>query len=397
MQSTDKKVSKRNTIRQVAPDACTGCSACASICPESCIVMLPDVEGFLHPQIDAEKCSNCGLCLRTCPVLKAIDPREPLAVYAAVNKDDAVRERSSSGGVFWELGKMVIEEGGVVCGAGWSEDLRVIHKVVDDLEGLKDLQGSKYVQSEIGETYKLVQTHLISGRQVLFSGTPCQVAGLRSFLGKEYDNLICVDLICHAVPSPGVFNKYKQELEQTYGSAPKRISFRHKNYGWKRFSMSIIFENNIEYLQPLDKDPFLRGFLNELYNRPCCHECCFRELRSGSDITLADYWNVHNLFPELDDDRGTSVILVNNVKGNEIWGAVSSLFREQVSDFVSVKKYNPAVYKSAACNNKRRIFYDANQTQPLEKTVKVLLKLPLKKQIRRILGKSYRFVFRRSH
>ena len=241
MQKANTDQMELKTITCVPHNSCTGCSACASICPESCIVMLPDVEGFLHPQIDAEKCSNCGLCLRTCPVLKAIDPREPLAVYAAVNKDDAVRERSSSGGVFWELGKMVIEEGGVVCGAGWSEDLRVIHKVVDDLEGLKDLQGSKYVQSEIGETYKLVQTHLISGRQVLFSGTPCQVAGLRSFLGKEYDNLICVDLICHAVPSPSVFKQYKQEMEREYGFESKKISFRNKNYGWKRYSMSILF------------------------------------------------------------------------------------------------------------------------------------------------------------
>jgi coenzyme F420-reducing hydrogenase beta subunit len=395
MRKSSMPQSDQKTVQCVPHDCCTGCSACANICPVSCIVMTPDIEGFLHPQIEEDRCTNCGLCLKTCPLFHRAAAREPLAVYAAINKDDEVRQRSSSGGVFWELGKATIEAGGVVCGAGWSDDLRVVHKVVDDLKGLKELQGSKYVQSEIGTTYKQAENHLLAGREVLFSGTPCQIAGLRAYLNKDYGNLLCVDLICHAVPSPKVFEVYKRELENKYGSSIRRISFRHKKYGWKRYSMSILFANNMEYLQPLDKDPFLRGFSNELYNRPSCHDCQFRELRSGSDITLADYWNVHRTFAEMDDDRGTSMVLVNTVQGERMFAGLEKTCTSRVSSYADVKLYNPSVLRSAPVNLKRQSFFEGYARNPVESIVKKILKPKIKIRARRLAGAVYRRLIRR--
>lgn len=313
------QVTKDNTIRQIVSDACTGCSACASICPESCIEMVPDVEGFLHPKINADKCSNCGLCLRTCPVLKTSEPREPLAVYAAINKDDAVRERSSSGGVFWELGKAVIEAGGVVCGAGWSEDLRVIHKVVDDLEGLKDLQGSKYVQSEMGDVFRTVRTHLLGGRQVLFSGTPCQVAGLRSFLGKEEDNLICVDLICHSVSSPRIFDLYKQSI--SIGRKLLRFQFRDKFKGWSPFYIRADFSGG-----SVVSDKFIDTFLGKgwalgWFSRNSCY-VCRKKFTSGSDFTIADAWGCERFVPNINTNKGVSLVIVLTTKAQQLWDTI---------------------------------------------------------------------------
>ncbi len=354
--------------------------------------MTPDIEGFLHPQIEEERCTNCGLCLKTCPLFHRAAAREPLAVYAAINKDDEVRQRSSSGGVFWELGKVTIEAGGVVCGAGWSDDLRVVHKVVDDLKGLKELRGSKYVQSEIGTTYKQAEKHLLAGREVLFSGTPCQIAGLRAYLNKDYGNLLCVDLICHAVPSPKVFEVYKRELENKYDSSIRRISFRHKKYGWKRYSMSVLFANNMEYLQPLDKDPFLRGFLNELYNRPSCHDCQFRELRSGSDITLADYWNVHKSLPGLDDDKGTSVVLANTEGGTLFVRIVEQNLNMCPSFFKYVQDYNPSVVSSSPVHKKKHLFYKKFELETFGSLINKLMKPSTLMRARHLCGHLYRFL-----
>ena len=330
--------------------------------------MRPDIEGFAYPYIDESLCVHCGLCYRVCPTLHPKAPREPLSVYAAKAKDDVLRMESSSGGVFSLLARHIISNGGIVYGAAIrGTDLSVCHCSAENEEELSWLRGSKYVQSDVGDMYGSVRTQLDAGRKVLFSGTPCQVAALRNFLARDYENLVCVDVICHAAPSPLAWKKF---LEKRAAASAKgrdsarpeavidrRISFRRKNCGWKRYSLSLRFTNDKEYLLDLQTDTFLRGFLAELYNRPSCHECTVRELRSGADITLGDYWNVHQHFPEMDDDVGTSVVLVNSEKGAALIKKVLPFCDIVKSDYTDVCRTNPAVYRSSSPHSKRGRFF----------------------------------------
>lgn len=341
---------------------CTGCSACYAACVKGAISMAPDAEGFLHPIIDSSKCVNCGLCAKSCPVLVRPAPRKPLSVFAAKANDDDLRLRSSSGGVFSLLARAVIAEGGIVFGAGFNHnDWRIIHKSAENEGELEDLRGSKYVQSDMGETYKRVRAELTKNRKVLFSGTPCQVSGLKLFLGKEYDNLLLVDVICHAAPSPLAWQKYLKKrlsaVNESSLSSIKRISFRRKNCGWKKYSLSLRFVNDNEYIKDLTQDTFLRGFLSELYNRPSCHNCRCRELKSGSDLTIADYWRVHETMPEMDDDKGVSLILITTKQGESYWKSIESNLKINISDYEDAVRVNPALVKSPMVHKDRMRFF----------------------------------------
>ena len=380
---------------------CTGCSACYAACAKGAISMTPDSEGFLRPVIDSAKCVNCGLCVEASPVLVRPAPRKPLSVFAAKANDDELRMRSSSGGVFSILARSVIAEGGIVFGAGFDHnDWRVIHKSAENEEELEDLRGSKYVQSDMGETFKRVRAELTKNRKVLFSGTPCQVAGLKLFLGKEYDNLLLVEVICHATPSPLAWRKFlEKRLAVAYTDRAggfrdiMRISSRRKNCGWKRFSLSLRFANDNEYLKDLTEDTFLRGFLSELYNRPSCHACKSRELRSGADLTIADYWRVHEKFPQMDDDKGTSLILVNTDKGEKYWSDISAALTVVSSDYDDAVRINPALVKSPVPHrNRARFFNVACKAKDFDVIAVKLLMLPvmnrIKARIKRILKRA---------
>ena len=323
--------SSRQNVPNLCPAVqCTGCAACHDACAKGAISMVPDGEGFAHPQIDAAKCIRCGRCEQLCPVLHPDAPSEPLAVYAAKAKDDELRLQSSSGGIFSLLARQVIKQGGIVFGAGWDKsDWHVVHKTAENELELDELRGSKYVQSDTRGIYTNVKSQLATGRQVLFSGTPCQIAALRRFLGREYDNLVLADVICHAVPSPLVWRRYLEtriEAANMTGSADgqaiRRISFRRKDCGWKRFSLSLTFTNDREYRQTLDKDPFLQAFLNEFCNRPSCQTCPFKSGVSGADLTLGDYWGIAKAHRGMDDDKGASVLLVNTQKGEDLFNGI---------------------------------------------------------------------------
>lgn len=350
-------------------EQCCGCSACYASCPRSAIRMNPDKEGFLRPYIDNGKCVNCQVCEKACPVLNRAEAREPVAVYAAKAKDNALRLASSSGGVFSLLARKVFKKGGIVYGAAMREtDLLVHHCSVENEEQLAALRGSKYVQSDLGDTYQSVKRQLATGRMVMFTGTPCQIAGLRSVLGKEYENLLLVDVVCHAAPSPFAWKKYLEKrtyvIEEGRDSARpedvidvRRISFRRKNCGWKRYSLSLRFANDKEYLGAVWRDPFLNGFLTELYNRPSCHVCPFKNLRSGSDLTIADYWNVHEKFPDMDDDMGTSLILVNTKKGEQAYCDITNEIDVRVSDYEDAVRINPSLVRSPRAHSNRLLFF----------------------------------------
>lgn len=323
-------------IKIDSKEKCCGCWACVQRCPKHCITMVEDDEGFLYPKVDSSLCIDCSLCEKVCPVINQGEPRIPDMVYAAKNLNEEIRMVSSSGGIFTLLAEEIIAKGGVVFGARFNEEWDVVHDYTETIEGLSAFRGSKYVQSRVGKCYSQVEEFLKKGRKVLFSGTPCQIAGLKRFLRKEYDNLLTVDFVCHGVPSPGVWREYlKEEIarqcdgKNTVLSHPvlngrdariESISFRNKSLGWKKYSFALTFsvsdghgeKNSVLLSEPLNKNIFLRGFLADLYLRPSCYACPSKSFKSGSDITIGDFWGVQHVMPEIDDDKGVSVVMVND-------------------------------------------------------------------------------------
>ena len=335
---------------------CCGCSACAQSCPKECIIMRADEEGFLYPQIDTDTCINCGLCERVCPVINQSLPQKPHSVYAAKNKNEDIRLKSSSGGLFTLLAERTINNGGVVFGAKFNDDWSVIHDYTETIDGIKIFRGSKYLQSNTNICYKSVRKFLKEGRKVLFSGTPCQIAGLHLFLNKEYPNLTTVDIICHGVPSPLVWHKYVDLLKSLTTSPLSKISHRDKTEGWKLFGIKAINNNNeIVCQENLQKNIYLKTFLSNLCLRPSCYKCPCLSNKSHSDITIADFWGIEKEIPEFDDDRGCNIILVNSEKGSEIF---NSLDCEKIeTNFENAIKYNTSYNKSVNEPKYRTYFF----------------------------------------
>ena len=355
--------------------ACNGCHACYATCPTAAIRMKENAEGFLFPVIDVAKCISCGKCELVCPVLHPPVLRENAPkTYACRNKNDLIRLESSSGGIFTLLAEKIVAEDGVVFGAKFRDDFSVIHDWTDSVEGIASFRTSKYVQSTIGDTFSVCKQFLEKGRKVLFSGTPCQIAGLKAFLGKDFDSLFYVDLICHGVPSPTLWKKYVAYHEAQSGSRIVRTSFRRKDFGWKRFSLSFFFANGSEYLKTLDKDPYMQMFLRNLCLRPSCFECSFKTISRISDITLADFWNVEHVLPDLDDDTGTSLVFVHSPKGNDMMASIFNNVACVPVQTESVVRFNSAMIKSAVRPAKRERFFTDMQKMPFSKFIKVYSK-----------------------
>ena len=297
-------------------ETCTGCLACYNACSHKAIELRKDEEGFIYPEINAELCVDCGLCKSVCPIIVGTDDvtHEPLATYAAWNRDKHVVRKSSSGGLFTTIAEWVLAKNGVIYGAAFDENLHVRHRRVDTITDLERLRGSKYVQSFIGESYQLVREDLELGRWVLFSGTPCQIGGLKKILNdKICEKLITIDIVCHGVPSPLIFEEYKNYLERKYQSKIVSYSFRDKKWSWNLFNMRATFENGAEYIGKWEEDIFFRGFLRELYQRPACHTCHFTSINRCGDFTCR-----HEAGEKHDFDKGVSMILVNSEKAKNV-------------------------------------------------------------------------------
>ena len=380
-------------------DRCCGCHACYNACPKQCISMVSDSEGFVYPNIDRSKCIDCGLCEKVCPVIAppGADDRESVA-FAAVNKDENTRLQSSSGGIFSVLAEQILKENGVIFGAALSEDCRQVnHIVVESPADIPLLQGSKYVQSNIGDTYQNAENALKAGRTVLFSGTPCQIAGLYKYLNKPYEKLYTCDIICHGVPSPLVWQNYVKYREEQAASKVRRASFRHKKYGWKRFSLQLVFMNSAEYTQILGKDLFLHGFLSNIYLRPSCYNCKFKGLKRPADITLADFWGIENVAPHMYDNKGTSLVIVHSEKGSRLLGQLGSSISAEPVDIDKAIKYNSAAVKSVAIPKARVPFFKDFGTVPFAKLFKKYCSIGPKEKIRKCIGAILRKIktFRR--
>lgn len=337
---------------------CCGCSACVQICPKQCIHMEGDAEGFMYPVVDTAVCVACGLCERVCPMLHAVaDPKKPLKVFAAKNMDETVRKASSSGAVFTPLAERIIRQEGVVFGARFDKDWNVEHAYTENPAGLAAFRGSKYLQSRMGCSYIQVKEMLRNGKQVLFSGTPCQIAALNRFLGREYQNLVTVEVLCHGVPSSKVWQRYLADRKkENHCQEITGINFRNKKTGWQNYSITIEFENGRVYEMRRKKDPYFRGFLRNLCLRPSCYDCKCKNGRSGSDLTIADYWNIRNVRPDYDDDRGVSSVLVNTEKGLLLWQAISGKLDFIETDYDDCIQVNKGFSEHVPVPSKRQKF-----------------------------------------
>lgn len=307
---------------------CTGCMVCMNVCPVSAITSAIDTYGFERPLLAEKKCIGCHKCIDVCPQnIKFNVSTYGKRVYAAWSKDAAIRYNSTSGGAFIELARFIIRTGGFVVGAAFDNESKIRHTIVSNEAELSKLQGSKYVQSSIADLYTPTKQLLDSGKRVLFSGTPCQIAGLRQFLGKKYNGqLYAIDLVCHGVPSPRVFKDYINYMESKYKGKVKTVSFRSKKKSWFSFGMEIHFSNGKTYFNSTYKDPFIRGFLRELFLRPSCHTCHYTSTNRMGDITLADFWGYHATGKDdFDNDKGISMVMINSENGEQLFNQISNM------------------------------------------------------------------------
>ena len=350
---------------------CSGCTACAAVCPVNCIEMKPDRDGFFYPQIRMNACIHCGKCEKICPVLNQDDDVGPLpAAWAVKNPDETCRKSSSSGGLFSVLAQGILARGGVVYGAAMNEMLQVVHCAAENTEQLLVLRGSKYVACNLGNMFKEVRQQLDANRPVLFSGTPCQVEGLLAFLGRPYENLCTVDLICHGVPTAKAWEAYCRCREKEQGAKITDVNFRSKTTGWKQFSMELRFEDGQIYTAVQRSDPYMHAFLDNLCLRPSCHTCAFKGEHRHSDITLADFWGIGTLLPEADDDGGVSLALVHTQKGSALLEQCrDSLWVSSVDAEEAIRR-NSAMTKSVPAHHFRGYFFHRLGKIPFDKLVR---------------------------
>lgn len=343
-------------------DKCTGCMACVNICPRNAIRVKIDEKGFYYPEIDQECCVFCEKCNKVCPQQNSHVFFETIKVYAMLAKDDELRDTSSSGGVFSLLAKDFILKGGVIYGAAFDETWRVYHRSANNEEQLDFLRTSKYVQSDIGLTFREIKRALIKNQAVLFVGTPCQVDGLRCFLGEEYSNLLTVDLLCHGVPSPGVYAKWIEHETIIHGEISK-ISFRKKIHGWKSFRAQIQFKNG-DILDCKQNEGFMAGFLKNIYLRKSCYQCPYACTTRIGDITLGDYWDYQETKPEFieDDDRGISLVMVNTPKGVSALKNIRSKVALAPRTIEDAMRGNSVLNSPAKCSNDYNSFWNDYST-----------------------------------
>lgn len=353
-------------INILRKEDCCGCGACFDACPKSAIIWEEDYEGFSYPKVDKYKCVDCGLCNNVCPIEHYIPINDRNAkvkpiVLGAYHKDDFVRFSSTSGGVFWGLAEDFIKHGGYVAGAIFCDHFKIKHIVTNNIETLHKIKGSKYAQSDCRGMYKEIRSLLSMGERVLATGLPCQMAGLRQFLRKDYDNLIVVDLICHSVTSPFAFDKYIRYLENRYGSDIVSYHPKNKEYGgWHDFAFVATFANGEKYIEHAGKDYFTNIFVGKrhLLCRYSCYKCRFKKHPKPSDITIGDFWGIEKIDSSFDSPKGVSKVIINSKKGRDFFYSLNCFTTKEYDEYSSI--YNNArsasLIKSVErCNEKKRM------------------------------------------
>lgn len=363
-------------IEVIDKTKCCGCGSCFQKCPRNCISMELDDEGFLYPVVNLDRCINCKLCEIVCPSLHGEEEKVPLIVYAATSRDENLRRVSSSGGIFSLLANRILESGGIVVGAAFTEDWQVKMICISDKHELWKLRGSKYVQADVGSSFRETEKYLKEGREVLYSGTPCQIKALKLYLRKNFDNLFTVDIACHGVPSPGVWSSYLQELlEMVHNNNNrnvksntldvlriKNVNFREKSEGWRKYHLVfdiVESKNGNDKVTQLSfvhyENPYFNAFNYNLIIRPSCSNCPAKYGKSLSDITIGDFWGIENVVPLLDDDKGSSLVLINTEKGRSLFNQLD-VNRVQCS-YEEVLKYNTGLRENARYHLMRQKFF----------------------------------------
>lgn len=346
------------------------------MCAKNAITFKTDIEGFWYPEVNKDICTDCGLCEKVCPILQPADKviryNEP-RVFAAYTKDDVIRTDSTSGGIHSTLAQKMYEKNAYVGGAVYNEDHTVSQIIDDDPNRLAEIRSSKYLQSDATGVYREIKAKLREGREVFFCGCPCQVQALYKFLGnREYDNLTTCDFICRGVNSPKVFLKYMDMLERQYGAKATKIKFKNKKWGWHNFSMRVNFANGKEYCKDRYHDLFFIGYLQaNLLTRPSCYKCHFKGFPQKADITLADFWGIERLDRSMDQDRGTSLVMVNSDKGLALFNSIKGMIIWKEFTMLDAQRGNPAMNESLkTAKPNRGHFYSALDKEPFEKVAK---------------------------
>lgn len=331
---------------------CCGCNACGDICAHKAITFKTDIEGFWYPEVNKDLCTNCGLCEKVCPIiniknLKKNDYEKPSHTIAAINKNMRVRWNSTSGGAYTALAEAMLEQGGYISGAIYNEGFTGVHNyVTNNPEDLEKLRSSKYLESYAEGLYAEIRELLKKGEKVLACGTPCQMAALRSFLRKDYDNLIIVDFICRGVNSPKVYRAYLDSLEKKYNSKVVYVKAKNKELGWRNLTRKVTFENGQSYYGVHMDDDFRRGYHTNVFCRPSCYDCKFKGFPRIADITIADYWGIEKVDKNLDNNIGTSMILLNSKKGELYFEKIKDKIEYRETPFESILGGNIALRKS---------------------------------------------------
>ena len=391
-------------LMETSKEQCSGCFACCNICPVDAISMKVNEEGFWYPSVDEEACIHCGRCIHVCQ----IDNKKPQKVdmnteaYACMNLDTGKRLASSSGGIFIELAQYVIDHGGIVFGAAFDDDLKLRHTFASTMEECRAFMGSKYLQSRIGRSYSDAKRFLDQKRMVLFTGTPCQIHGLKLFLGREYENLITADLACHGVPSPAVFDKYISDLEKQHKGKVTSFYFRSKKKGWNNFCTEVQFDTHEQMVQSHNECPFDKGFLTNLYLRPSCYVCKNKGDNRYSDLVMGDYWGIEKFHKEMSDNRGTSILIVRTEKGKCVFDAIKGNFKCLNGDDSYGDTENSAIKKPVPMNPHRDDFFaDFKSNKSSKKPLSMLIKPYIPREgillkIRRAIPKPVKVIIKKA-
>lgn len=377
-------------IDKISIQDCALCGACINACPVDAITLSKPYLDFCYPDIDVNRCIHCNECEKACPILGEKSKPEdgfPIA-FAARSKDDSVRMRSSSGGIFYELASYILAEGGYICGAVFDEDFHVRHIVSNTQKDLRRMMGSKYAQSDMGFCYRQIKALLDEGEKVLFTGCPCQTAGLRAFLGRDYPELVMAELICHGIPSDQMLQAYISLREKQYGAKLKSMEFRNKDKGWHNSSVRMEFENGKTYQEAMTQDTYMQGYFRCITLRESCFSCRFRNYASGGDLIIGDFWGAEIEAPDIDDNKGISAVIVASKKGNAFLKSIPlPCYPVEIE---TILRYNQGLVSSFRVGAQRTEFYEYAAKYSLEKAIAIFLQEKLLQKIKR----KVRFILR---
>lgn len=371
-----------------AQKMCCGCSACVASCPKSCLTLKQNTNGFYVPSFNPGSCIDCDLCLKVCPITKKEVHSAINKAYGAVTKDKNVSNLSSSGGLFSVFANTILEKNGVVFGAAFDKDFKVYHKAAYTYDDVKAFRGSKYVQSNIEDCFKQVKSLLDDDRYVYFSGTPCQIAGLISYLNKDYSKLITQDFICHSIPSPMVWDRFMTYKEKEFGGKIVYASFREKEEEQKGYKLKLLFDNGNTYIGD-GNNPYTKAFIEGLSSNTACYNCKFKGDNRFSDITLGDFWGVEDICTDFKDYNGVSLILLHNEKALSLFDTVKNDITFVEVDSDKVFNNNQMAIKSVYFNPRRKTFFKTIKKKGFQTAYKKATTPTAKMKLKRLVKKYF--------